>query len=142
MKKLIITPALFAAIAFAACGQKLDASKVPVAVKASFAKQYPGAAAKWEKEDGKYEATFKQGANELSAMFDPNGSFSESEMEMKVTDLPATVADYMKAHYKGKSIKGAAKITRADGSINYEAALGSKDVIFDANGNFLKEVKD
>jgi hypothetical protein len=142
MKKLIMMPALFAAIAFSACGQKLDASKVPAAVKATFAKQYPGVTAKWEKEDGKYEASFKQGANDLSAMFDPNGTFTESEMEMKVAELPATVTAYMKAHYKGKPIKGAAKITKADGSINYEAALGGKDAIFDANGNFLKEVKD
>jgi hypothetical protein len=142
MKKLIMMPALFAAITFSACGQKLDASKVPAAVKATFAKQYPGAIAKWEKEDGKYEATFKQGVNELSAMFEPNGTFTESEAEMKASELPASVTAYMKAHYKGKSVKGAAKITKADGSINYEAALGGKDVIFDANGNFLKEVKD
>ena len=141
MKKLIM-PALFAAIAFSACGQKLDASKVPAAVKATFAKQYPGVTANWEKEDGKYEASFKQGANDQSAMFEPNGTFTESEMEMKVADLPATVVAYMKAHYKSKPIKGAAKITKADGSINYEAALGGKDVLFDANGNFLKEAKD
>jgi hypothetical protein len=88
MKKLIMMPALFAAIAFSACGQKLDVSNVPAAVKITFAKQYPGATAKWEKEDGKYEATFKQGVNELSAMFEPNGTFTESEMEITVAELP------------------------------------------------------
>jgi hypothetical protein len=142
MKKLIMLPALFAAIAFSACGQKLDASKVPAAVKAAFTKQYPGVTAKWEKEDGKYEASFKQAGNDVSAMFEPNGTFTESETEMKATDLPAGIVAYVKEHYKGKTIKSGAKITKVDGTINYEAALGGKDVIFDANGKFLKEVKD
>jgi hypothetical protein len=142
MKKLIMMPALFAAIAFSACGQKLDASKVPAAVKAAFTKQYPGTTAKWEKEDGKYEASFKQAGNDVSAMFEPNGTFTESETEMKAADLPASIISYVKEHYKGKAIKSGAKITKVDGTVNYEAALGGKDVIFDANGKFLKEVKD
>ncbi len=134
--------ALVAGIGFSACGQKLDASKVPAAVKTTFAKQYPGVTAKWEKEDGKYEASFKEGSNDLSAMFKPNGTFTESEMEIKVADLPATIQSYMKEHYKGKMLKGGAKITKADGTVNFEAALGGKDVIFDANGKFIKEAKD
>lgn len=142
MKKIIILPALVAVINFTASGQKIDAAKVPAAVKAAFIKQYPGAAPKWEKEDGKYEASFKQAGNDVSAMFEPNGTFTESEMEMTGAELPATVVAYMKAHYNGKAIKGAAKITKEDGTVNYEAALKGKDVIFDANGNFLKEVKE
>ena len=129
-------------IAFSACAQKLDASKVPAVVKASFAKQYPGATAKWEKEDGKYEAGFKKDGNSMSALFEANGTMTESEMDIKVADLPATVLAYVKEHYKGKSIKEGAKITRADGAVNYEAEVDGKDVIFDAAGKFMKEVKD
>jgi hypothetical protein len=33
-------------------GQKIDASKVPGAVKAMFGKQFPGAVAEWEKQNG------------------------------------------------------------------------------------------
>ena len=134
--------ALVAAIGFSACAQKLDASKVPAAVKAAFTKQFPGATVKWEKEDGKYEAGFKQNGNTMSALFEANGTMTESEMDMKVTDLPAAVLSYVKDHYKGKSIKEGAKITKADGTVNYEAEVGGKDVIFDATGKFLKEVKD
>ena len=50
-------------LALVACGQKIDASKVPAAVKASFAKEYPGITPKWEKEDGKYEVNFKKDGN-------------------------------------------------------------------------------
>ena len=133
---------LAVSVAFSACAQKLDASKVPAAVKASFAKQYPGVIAKWEKEDGKYEAGFKKDGNSMSALFEANGTMTESEMDIKVTDLPATVLAYVKEHYKGKTIKEGAKITKADGTVNYEAEVDGKDVIFDAAGKFLKEVKD
>lgn len=48
----------------------------------------------------------------------------------------------IKECYKGKTIKEGAKITTADGTVNYEAEVDGKDVIFDTNGKFLKEVKD
>lgn len=142
MKKLMMMSTLVASIVFSACAQKLDASKVPAAVKTSFEKQFPGATATWEKEDGKYEADFKQNGNEMSALFETTGIMTESEMEIKETALPATVLTYIKAHYKEKKIKSAAKITKADGSVNYEANVNGKDAIFNANGIFLKEVKD
>lgn len=142
MKNLVMMSALIAAIGFSACAQKIDAAKVPAAVKAAFEKQYPGVTVKWEKEDGKFEAGFKQNGNTMSALFEANGTMTESEMDIKVADLPAAVLSYVKDHYQGKSIKEGAKITKADGTVNYEAEVDGKDVIFDAAGNFLKEVKD
>ena len=141
MKKIMMMTVLAVSITFSACAQKLKEADVPAAVKASFTKQYPGVTAKWEKEDGKYEANFKQGSNVMSAMFEPTGTFTESEMDIKVTDLPATVLAYVKEHYKGKTIKEGAKITKANGTVNYEAEVDGKDVIFDANGKFIKEAK-
>ena len=67
---------------------------------------------------------------------------TESEMDIKVTDLPATVLAYVKERYKGKTIKEGAKITTIDSTVNYEAEVDGKDVIFYTNGKFLKEVKD
>jgi hypothetical protein len=142
IKKIIMTSAFIAVIGFAAYAQKLDASKVPAEVKAAFAKQYPGVTAKWEKEDGKFEAGFKQNGKTMSALFEANGTMTESEMDIKVSDLPASVLAYVKENCKGKTIKEGAKITKADGTVNYEAEVDGKDVIFDANGIFLKEVKD
>ena len=142
MKKIMMIAAMAASIGLTACAQKLDASKVPAAVKASLAKQYPGATAKWEKENDKYEANFKQDGNTMSALFEANGTMAESEMDIKVADLPATVLAYVKEHYKGKTIKEGAKITKADGTVNYEAEVAGVDVIFDANGKFIKEAKD
>jgi hypothetical protein len=141
MKKVTMISALVSLIGFSACAQKLDASKVPAAVKATFAKQYPGASVKWEKEDGKYEAGFKQNGNTMSALYEANGTMTESEMDIKVSDLPASVLAYVKENYKDKKIKEGAKITKSDGTVNYEAEVDGKDVIFDAKGKFLKEMK-
>lgn len=141
MKKIMMLGVVAISFAYTACAQKLDASKVPAAVKSSFTKHYPGTTAKWEKEDGNYEANFKHNASSMSAVFEPNGTFTESEMDIKFGDLPSSVLAYVKEHYKGKPIKEGAKITKADGTVNYEAEVGGKDLIFDASGNFLKEVK-
>jgi hypothetical protein len=142
MKKVVALAVLVAVFGFPAKAQKLDPSEVPAAVKAAFAKKYPRATAKWERENGKYEAAFKQKGHTMSALFDTNGTMAESEIDIKVGDLPAATLAYVKEHYKGKIIKEASRITKADGTINYEADVSGKDVIFDESGKFVKETKD
>lgn len=122
--------------------EKKEQANVPAVVKQAFTKQFPGATAKWEKEDGKYEANFKHQNHEMSAVFEANGSMTESEMEIKASELPASVQSYVKAHYKNAAIKEAAKITKVNGAVNYEAEVHGKDLIFDAAGKFLKEMND
>ena len=141
MKKVFTAMLLCSGLSLAVSAQKIDASKVPAPVKEAFAKKYSGIVPTWEKENGKFEAGFKQGGNTMSALFEANGTMTESEVDIKVSELPATILAYVKEHYKGATIKEGAKITKADGSINYEAEVNGKDVIFDAHGNFIKEVK-
>jgi hypothetical protein len=141
MKKYLLMFTLFATIVCSAQAQKIDAASVPAAVKAAFEKQFPTATAKWEKEDGKYEAGFKGGGEEMSALFTADGAMTESEVGMKSAALPAKVLSYVKQHYSGKSIKAGAKITKADGTVIYEAEVNGVDVLFDVDGNFLQEVK-
>jgi hypothetical protein len=142
MKKHILSLLFIATISLSTHAQKLSAAKVPAAVKAAFAKQFAGATAKWEKENGKYEAGFTKDGKEMSALFSADGTMKESEVSLKPDALPTKVLAYVKANYKGKKIKTAAKITMADGTINYEAEVNGVDVMFDADGKYLKEVKD
>ncbi len=142
MKSISVLLAAIIFVSFTACGQKIDASKVPAAVKTSFAAKFPGAKVKWEKEDGKYEAGFTHQGHEMSALFQENGTMEESEMEINVTELPAAISAYITKHHPGVAIKEAAKITRSNGAIQYEAEVKGKDLIFDEKGNFLKETKD
>ncbi|MEO7311122.1 MAG: PepSY-like domain-containing protein [Chitinophagaceae bacterium] len=142
MKKKILLALFVGGAVAVAVAQKLKASAVPAAVKSSFAKSYPGITAKWEMEAGKYEAGFKKNGSDMSVLFEKNGTMTESETDIKTTDLPATVLAYVAAHYKGKKINEAAKITTAAGVVTFEAEVGDTDVIFDASGKFLKEVKE
>jgi uncharacterized membrane protein YkoI len=141
MKKVVCITVFLAVAVLVVNAQKMDVAKVPAAVKTTFEKKYPGSIAKWELEDGKYEASFKMAKTEMSATFEATGTLVESEEEIKTAALPAGVLAYVKSHYN-KLVKEAAKITLANGSINYEAHISGKDLIFDASGNFIKELKD
>ena len=78
----------------------------------------------------------------MSVLFTADGTMTESEMDIAVKELPAAVLSYVKEHYKGAVIKEGAKITKADGTVNYEAEINKTDVLFDEKGKFLKEVKE
>ncbi len=142
MKKLTIVVASVVT-GLTAYTQKIEATKLPEPVKTSFAKMYPEATnAKWEMEKGSYEVEFKQSGSSMSSLFKPDGTMTESEIDIKITDLPQAALSYVKEHYKGKQIKEAAKITKASGEINYEAEVEGKDLIFDTKGIFLKAEKE
>jgi hypothetical protein len=140
MKKIMLIAAVAITVQKVSIAQKLESAAVPGPVKESMEKKYPKASGvKWEMEKGKYEAEFKSEGKSMSALFEPNGNLAESEMMIKVSDLPANATQYLKEHYKGKSIKEPARVTKANGEINYEAEVNGKDIVFDANGKFIKE---
>jgi antitoxin component YwqK of YwqJK toxin-antitoxin module len=138
MKKYFLILAL--GFSMIAISQKAE---IPAVAKSSFHKAHPVATnIKYEKEDGNYEVSFIENAQKMSVVINSNGKILETEIELKVSELPTTIQSYMKEHYKNSPLKGAAKITKPDGSINYEAAIKGKDVIFDVTGKFIKESKD
>lgn len=133
---------VIAITSLSACGTKLDASSVPAAVKTNFDKAHPTAKAKWEKEDNNYEVNFSVNGREMSRLYSADGSLMESEASIDVADLPANAQSYISKNFPGKKVKEAARITKADGTINFEAEVNGADHIFDASGNFLKTVKE
>lgn len=143
MKKTLVFVSI---IATTACSSAQDNEakekngKTPDAVTTAFEKKYPAIKdVDWEKEDvNQFEAEFEINEVEYSAVFDKSGKFMEEEMEIKVADLPNSIVDYVGKNYPGKKIKEAAKITLANGTTNYEAQVGGKDLIFDSNGQFIR----
>jgi Putative beta-lactamase-inhibitor-like, PepSY-like len=119
--------------------QKVTQPKIPAAVTTAFAKQYPGIPVKWEKEDGQFEASFTKDATPMSITYEANGNIFETEAEIKVAALPESIKNYVKTHYPGSSIQSAAQITKANGSILFEAHVRGKDLFFDSNGNLIKK---
>ncbi len=142
MKKLVFLLAAVASVSFANA-QKVSDKEVPAAVKSALQKSHPKAKdLKWEKEKGNYEAGFEVGETDYSVLIDASGKILETEVEIKIDELPANAKAYVAKHYAGQKIKEAAKITDSKGVVTYEAEVKGKDLIFDNTGKFLKEVKD
>lgn len=139
MKKLFIIPLFGAAIAFAAfTGKDI---KVPLAAKQSFEKSHQGAKGKWDKEGANFEVNFKEGGKTMSCVITAGGTILETETDMAIDQLPASAKAYVNEHYKGARIKDASRIVKNTGEVIFEAGVGSKDVLFDQNGKFMKAVK-
>jgi hypothetical protein len=137
--KIKMRSIFIALLAVAICGNVVARQKtnIPAAAKSAFSKSYAGATKiKWEQEDGQYEVHFNYKKQEMSVLYNAAGTVVETETGIPVASLPAAAQKYASA--KGK-IKEASKIVSAAGSVQYEAEVGQKDLIFDEKGNFLKE---
>ena len=130
---------MVAGLSLGAYAQKHTGDEVPAAVKTAFAQRYPGTAARWEKLGTQYGAYFKQRRLEMSAMFESDGTLTESEQEIRVSQLPLPVVQYVEQHYRGSKITEATKVTKANGEINYKACIKGKDMLFDASCTYLTE---
>src|SRR5438105_360006 len=115
MKKLIMILPVAAAMALFAFVQK--DIKVPAAAKQSFAKAHPGITGKWEKEGVNYEVNFKENGKTMSCVIEAKGTILETETDIAVSELPATVSAYVKDHFKGAKIKDASTIVRNNGEM-------------------------
>ncbi len=136
MKRTLLMAAFVAATLTGANAKKINADKLPKAVKEAFAKQYPHAkTVKWDKEDADYEASFKHEGKELSVVLNAKGEVQEVETEISVASLPMAVQEAL----KGKKVKEAAEIKKG-GKTYYEAEVKGKDLFFDAGGKSVANI--
>lgn len=148
MKRLFLTGIVTISLAGCSSAQKTEKEekkdlKIPVTVQDAFKKQFPTITdVDWEQEGPNYEAEFENGKIETSVVINPGGTILETETEMEPSSLPKAALDYITANYKGQKVKEAAKIVMSDGTINYEAEVNKKDLIFDSNGTFIKVVTE
>ncbi|GAB4143871.1 MAG: hypothetical protein Fur0041_18910 [Bacteroidia bacterium] len=134
-KAFTISSLLFSSVIFA---QEIKETEVPQPVKDSFAKLYPQVKkAEWEKDSINYEAEFKNNGVETEVLLAPDGKLIQTEVEVKIDQLPQAVKDYVAKNCSGKKIKEAAKITSADNTVMWEAEVGDVDYYFDKSGKFL-----
>ena len=144
MKKTMLSAILLIVTSVGiAIGQDLKEKDVPATVKTAFAKKYPQAKnnkVSWEKEKGNYEANWGgKSGEDNSAVFTPSANFVELVQAIPISQLPASVAPYIKQHYKGAKINEAGKVTDASGKHMFETEIKGKDLIFDEKGVFIKE---
>jgi len=142
MKKYILIIACCAAATVSA--QNVESKDIPAAVKKSLETNLKMKDAKWEKEEGNYEASFKKDGKETSVVINEAGTIVESKVEIVKKDLPVAVQAVLNKDYIGFKIEEAAKIT-ANGVVTYEAEVekGKEtfELIFDAQGKVLKKKK-
>lgn len=119
------------------------AQNVPVEVKNAFTKSFPNVTVKkWDKEGSDYEANFTKDGKTMSATFDAKGNWKETETDIKISELPATIIEYVKTKYNNATIKEAAIISNTEKKKMYEAEVKGKDLLFDENGKYLREEAD
>lgn len=143
MKKVFVVLAIvLSTTLFAQTETKENKGRIPSVVSSTFVKEFPNKKVKWGMEDGDFEAEFKLNGSEASAVYDKSGHRKELEIEIKKTELPANVIDYIKKNYPTSTITEAAKITDDKMVVTFEAEIkkeGKKyDTIFDASGKFFK----
>lgn len=126
--------------------EKKTSVAVPAAVKDAFAKEFPTVKkVNWDAEDGNFEAEFTLNGTDESATYDKTGHRKEVEVDIKTSELPAPVLEYVKSHYAAYKLVEGAKITNDKNVVTYEAEIGKDgkkwDVLFDATGKFIKQVE-
>ena len=141
MKKMMIVIVMMACMPVLALA--INVSKVPFVVRAAFSRNFPQVHhARWNKEDGNYEANFRAGGKIMSATYDATGRWMETETDMPVKNLPSAARTYIASHCNGKRIKDASVIKRPKGVVLFEAGVMGKDYLFNKNGKFIKTQKD
>lgn len=146
MKNIFLAIAFaISATAFTQSENKQNKINVPKIVTETFQKEFHYKNEKWGMEDGDYEAEFKINGADASAVYDKKGHRKALEVAIKTSELPEAVLDYLKKNYPKNKITESAKITDDKNVITYEAEIGkdgkSYDVLFEANGKFIKIVE-
>jgi len=136
----IITTILFFSFSLSA------QNEIPSVVKAALDEMFDGAkSVKWElNEDNEYESVFKLKRKRMTAKFDPEGNWLETEYEIKNHELPAAVAMAIKLEFAEHEIDGVEKIITPERKESYEVGLiDEKDltwkVVFTASGKVLEK---
>lgn len=142
MKKLIMLLTIVAGTVVMKA-QKIQQKEVPASVQSALKKQFPDLKnVKWEKEKENYEAGFQSKGIAYSVLLNASGNIVETEVPVPIKDLPVPAREFILKKYPDHKIKEAAKITDSKGVETYEAEVNGMDLIFDTQGNFIKEIKD
>jgi hypothetical protein len=117
---------------------------VPKIVLDSFHLAYPGVVnATWEYGDGFYEVVFTKNDIEMVVDYDVYGKCEQTETEIKLSELPASVLPYINKKYKDFIIIGASKTVTKSNDLTFVVQVGKKgkilDVTFRSEGKLLKE---
>lgn len=144
MKKIVILCA-FALISLFACNQAAKTREVPANISEAFTQLHKNATIlKWNDEPPIWEAKYKDGEEKGAVSFNDKAEVVETELVISESQLPnaSVIPDYIKAHYPNENIQGCERISKQDGTHTYEIQITGKEIVFDAEGNYITEEAD
>lgn len=139
MKKVMM---ILAIVLISSCS---FAKTPPKAVSDAFVKKFPNATkVSWGIEGPKeWEAEFTLNGEKISANFSQDGTWLETEQEIKATNLPKVILASVKMKFSDWKIVEADKTETAKHGTIYEVdlkkGLKSKSLAFKADGTVVKE---
>ncbi len=139
--KNISSTAIAIFIVLTACAQV----KAPEAAQNAFNKQFPNAkSVKWDKENAtEFEAEFKMDGKSMSANYQEDGTWTETETDIKPADLPETVRHNIEADFNGYTMKESAQIEKPGQSGLFETELKKGDetleILWNGNGEIISK---
>lgn len=139
LSKLSITGLMLMGIA--ACAQKKE---LPTVVNESFSKKFPTAkSVKWDKEnENEWEAEFKMDGTKYSANFENDGTWKETEHEIKITEIPEHIKSALNREFPKCKIEEA-EISETSSKTVYEFGIEFNDqdmeVAVDNKGTIVKK---
>lgn len=122
-------------------------TSAPLRVQASFVKKFPNVKkVTWDKESEKeWEAEFKMDGIEYSANFLEDGTWKETEHEIKKNDIPENVVTTLKKQFSEYSIDEVEFIEDPNGS-QYEIGLEKEkeeiEVLIGTDGQLIKTLDE
>ena len=143
MKKIkILGAVLFAAAIGSGIYAFNTGEDAPQKVKEAFAKKFPTVKkVKWEKEsNSEWEGEFKMKGTEYSANFLEDGTWQETEHEIKKKSIPANVKTTLDAQFSGYQIEEAELSETQEGAVyEFELEKGEEEleVAIDMNGKVV-----
>ncbi|MEP7373668.1 MAG: PepSY-like domain-containing protein [Chitinophagaceae bacterium] len=141
MKQFLLIACGILAIVATCRSQKVN---IPAPVTNAFNAKYPNATAvKWGKESAKeYEAEFKLNGANVSANFDLDGSWIETETTIPSSGLPAAVISAVNIKYPGAVYFLTERIEKPGGKTLYEVNIKvkgkKKELELDGDGNLAE----
>lgn len=145
MKKTILTLLLSSALTGLTFAQKISADNVPAAVTAAFKAKFSIAEkTSWEIDYDNYEAEFKVGKSNFSAIFDKDGKWLKTTTYTKPSELPKVIKDSLSkvfGEHSGYKIEEAAKVETAS-AVTYEMEIEkgevSYNIVLSEKGEMIK----
>jgi hypothetical protein len=138
----LLLGSVFYSLSFA---QKITSDKVPVLVSRAFISKFPASNQQSWSMAGKttYEVVFFNGNKKQSATYKEDGTWLETETEIKFSQLPHAVSAVFNKQFGGFTIQETTEVETAGNGTLYELTInkGSEgyEVQFSAKGGLVKK---